>query len=58
MVPEDLAGQYRFVKWLDDANAVELVESIASGGPYVLKLLDRSSLADDRFPQQLQRRSH
>ena len=57
MVPEDLAGEYRFVKPLDDANAVRLVESVATGEQYVLKLLDRSSLADDRFHQQLQIRS-
>lgn len=49
MVPEDLASEYRFVKPLDDANAVRLVESVATGERYVLKLLDRSSLADDRF---------
>ena len=57
MVPEDLAGEYRFVKSLDDANAVRLVESVATGGQYVLKLLDRSSLADGRFHQELQSRS-
>lgn len=57
MVPEDLASEYRFIKSLDDANAVRLVESVATGGQYVLKLLNRSSLSDDRFPQQLQLRS-
>ncbi len=57
MVPEDLAGEYRFVESLDAANAVRLVESVATGEQYVLKLLDRSSLADDRFHQQLQIRS-
>ena len=57
MVPEDLAGKYRLVKSLDDANAVGLVESIATEGQYVLKLLDRSSLADGRFHQELQIRS-
>ena len=57
MVPEDLAGEYRFVESLDDANAVRLVESVATREQYVLKLLDRSSLADDRFHQQLQLRS-
>lgn len=58
MVPEDLADEYRLLKSLDDANAVRLVESFATGEQFVLKLLNRSSLADDRFPQQLQRRSH
>ena len=53
MVPEDLTGEYRFVKPLDDANAVRLVESFATGEQYVLKRLDRSALADDRFHQQL-----
>ena len=57
MVPEDLAGEYRFIKSLDDANAVRLVESITTGEQYVLKLLNRSSLSDDRFHQQLQLRS-
>lgn len=57
MVPEDLAGEYRFVEALDAANAVRLVESVATGEQYVLKLLDRSALADDRFHQQLQLRS-
>ena len=57
MVPEDLAGEYRFVQSLDDANAVQLVESIATGAQYVLKLLARSSLADDSFRQELQTRS-
>lgn len=57
MVPEDLAGEYRFVQPLDDTNAVRLVESIANGGQYVLKLLDRSSLADDRFCAELRSRS-
>ena len=57
MVPEDLAGQYRFVKWLDDANVVELVESIDNGEQYVLKLLAQSSLADDRFCEELRLRS-
>ena len=53
MVPEDLAGEYRFVKSLDDANAVRLVESVATREQYVLKRLDRSALADGRFHQQL-----
>ena len=57
MVPEDLVGEYRFVESLDDANAVRLVESVATGEQYVLKLLGRSSLEDDRFHQQLQLRS-
>ena len=57
MVPEDLVGEYRFVQSLDDANAVRLVESVATEGQYVLKLLDRSSLADDRFYQELRLRS-
>ena len=34
MVPEDLAGEYRFIKSLDDANAIRLVESIATEGQY------------------------
>ena len=33
MVPEDLAGEYRFVESLDDANVVRLVESVATGEP-------------------------
>ena len=57
MVPQDLAGEYRFVESLDDANAVMLVEPVAAEGQYVLKLLARSSLADDRFHQQLHIRS-
>ena len=57
MVPEDLTDEYQFVESLDDAKAIRLVESVATGGQYVLKLLDRSSLADDRFHQQLQLRS-
>ena len=57
MVPENLADEYRFVQSLDDANAVRLVESIATEEQYVLKLLDRSSLADDRFCQELRFRS-
>ena len=35
MVPEDLASEYRFVKSLDDENAVRLVESVATGEQYV-----------------------
>lgn len=57
MVPEDLAGEYRFVESLNDANAVMLVESVAIEGQYVLKLPDRSSLADNRFHQELHIRS-
>lgn len=53
-----MADEYRLLKSLDDANAVRLVESFATEEQFVLKLLNRSSLADDRFPQQLQRRSH
>ena len=57
MIPQELVGEYRFVRSLNDANAVRLVESVATEGQYVLKLLDRSSLADDRFRQELQSRS-
>ena len=57
MVPQDLAGEYQFVESLDDANAVLLVASVGTEEQYVLKLLDRSTLTDDRFHQQLQLRS-
>ena len=59
MVPDDLSGEFRFVQSLvgEDANAVLLVESLASGVRQVLKLLHRSAFADDRFHQELQRRA-
>ena len=56
-VPKDLAGEYRLGESLNDTNTVMRVESVATKGQYVLKLLDPNSLANDTFPEELQRRS-
>ena len=56
-VLKNLPDEYQFVESLNDANTVMRVESVATKGQYVLKLLDLNSLANDTFHEQLRIRS-
>ena len=59
-LPRHLSGDFRVIRPLagiDSANTVLLVEGLRTGQRHVLKLLRRSSLADERFVRELHARN-